>query len=1040
MNYDASSSLSNPNHVIKPPNPPNNFCDPRLTVFNRSKQSSTTYPNSNLISSIVKAQVEPQPRQTPSLMSHLAQTYKQNNSLPYIDHYSSNTIKVKQNLKVDETYLKVLYFNSRSLKNKVKFLHAYMSQKSPFEYDLVFITETWLKPEFSDSLFCPDGYNILRRDRKDNIRGGGVLALYKSDLRVIDITPHYDSDVFESLVIELIPAKSCSTKLRFCCTYLPPSKSTTITGIKSCCTFLKPLICSAPLFIVGDFNLPTIDWHSMCSNKTTEQYFTDFCIQMGLTQHITDPTYHGLSDSTLDLVLTNTHGANTLMSTSLVQPISSTCDHDAVILKIGYKPDEGYTSSKPMYCFAKADYGNVNSQLSLVDWNSLVNMNPREFQQSYDDFLFQLHCIIENVVPKKCYRKGFTLPKYLKKIARKKSLLYKKKKSNPSLKFEYVEASKAYEKEVKSFFSSIESKICTSGDRSNFYKYTNRKLKLKTHIPSVVQVNGSIISDNVEKANYFNEQFSSVFQVDDGKDLALCDKTSIQIGNINITSEDINRALSMMKNKASITPDNIPPLFLKKTGNSLLPALKRLFQESLNNGNIPHQWKTALVNPVHKKGSLNNALNYRPISLTSAICRLLESIIRYHILKHLYENNLISSKQHGFLPRRSTCSQLLVFLNQVIKSFDAKMDAHIVYTDFSKAFDKVCHQKLLQVLSSYGITGVLLKWIENWLTNRTQSVYVGESTSSTTRITSGVPQGSVLGPLLFVMYIQDIESVCSPMCDVGIFADDCKFISINKDALQDSLNNMAKFVADRQLVLSEQKCSHFIVSRNETNCRFSINGRDVPTTTSIRDLGVTLTSTIKWKTHVIGIVGKATHVSHKILFSFSTNNIETLLLAYKTYVRPILESNSVVWNPHQIEDVNRIESVQRFFTMKLFQRCGMKSSGYENRLSQLDLKSLEHRRIAADLTMIFKILYNYVDIDPSVLFEFKQSQYHLRGHSLTLERPKAAGNTALNSFPSRVIRLWNGLSNHTVSSISPATFKHHVNQLDLVKLKKSSMA
>ena len=139
------------------------------------------------------------------------------------------------------------------------------------------------------------------------------------------------------------------------------------------------------------------------------------------------------------------------MSTSLVQPISSTCDHDAIILKIGYKPDEGYTSSKPMYCFAKADYGNVISQLSLVDWNSLVNMNPREFQQSYDDFLFQLHCIIENVVPKKCYRKGFTLPKYLKKIARKKSLLYKKKKSNPSLKFEYVEASKAYEKEVKSF-------------------------------------------------------------------------------------------------------------------------------------------------------------------------------------------------------------------------------------------------------------------------------------------------------------------------------------------------------------------------------------------------------------------------------------------------------------------------------------------------------------------------------------------------------------------------------------------------------------
>ena len=936
-----------------------------------------------------------------------------------------------------DKHLNILYFNSRSLKNKVNLLHAFLSLKTPTEYDLVFISETWLKPEFTDSLICPDGYSVFRHDRKDQTRGGGVLVFYKTELKVIDITPFYDHDIFESLVIELTSDCRYSNKLRFCCTYFPPSKSRILSNVQTCSNFLKQLVFSGPLFILGDFNFPTVNWSSMCSQNSAEQFFTDFCSQYGFSQHISEPTYHGRSDSILDIVLTNPQGASSLISTSVIQPICMTCDHDAIVLKVKFQSSQSFPCSQPFYCFRKANYELLLSHLRSTDWSSVLCNVPQDFQLAYNKFLAIIHSLFEMYVPKMTFRKNFNLPKHIKKLAKSKSSLYRKSKKDPNFKSKYKTTSKAYDKAVKTWFSSIEEKICSSRDRSNFYKYANRKLKIKETIPSVLKVDGREVSDNLEKANYFNDQFSSVFQQDDQTSLNLVDKTSIHLENICISTEDIVSALAILKSKASNTPDQIPPIFLKNAGPALIHVLKQLFQASLDNGDLPLEWKTALVNPVHKKGSKNDALNYRPISLTSAICRLLEIILKNKILNHLYQNNLISSKQHGFLPGRSITSQLLTALNPVVEQFDKKKDVHIVYTDFSKAFDKVCHRKLLEVLSSFGIKGSLLKWIENFLIGRTQAVYIENKVSRTTSVTSGVPQGSVLGPLLFLLYAQDIEFVCSPFCDVALFADDCKFISSNPCALQRSLDSMQTFVAARQLVLSQSKCIHLAVTRREPGSHFSVENSIIPTVHSVKDLGITLTSTLQWKPHVVNITNKAFHAAHKILYSFTTNNISVLIFAYKTFVRPILESNSVVWSPHLKENIDRLESVQIFFTKKLCQRLGLKSSGYTDRLSKFNLKTLAHRRLLADLVMVFKILHQQVDIDPNLLFTFKPVIYNLRGHNKTLMRPKATSNTALNFFPSRIIRLWNALPEQIINSTSASSFKYLADKLDLVVLKAS---
>ena len=207
-------------------------------------------------------------------------------------------------------------------------------------------------------------------------------------------------------------------------------------------------------------------------------------------------------------------------------------------------------------------------------------------------------------------------------------------------------------------------------------------------------------------------------------------------------------------------------------------------------------------------------------------------------------------------------------MNPVINDFDKKIDTHLIYTDFTKALDKVCHQKLLEVLSSFGIKGSLLQWIRNFLTDRSQAVYIGDKISIPTKVVSRVPQRSVLGPLLFLLYMQDIDLVCSENCDVALFADDCKFISSDPHALQSSLDKMLTFVKDRQLVLCKEKCNHLAVTRRQNSCHFYLEGNEIPTSESVRDLGITLTSKLHWKPHIQIITQKAYHAAHNILFSF----------------------------------------------------------------------------------------------------------------------------------------------------------------------------
>ena len=257
----------------------------------------------------------------------------------------------------------------------------------------------------------------------------------------------------------------------------------------------------------------------------------------------------------------------------------------------------------------------------------------------------------------------------------------------------------------------------------------------------------------------------------------------------------------------------------------------------------------ANVTPVFKKGNRSLSENYRPISLTPIICKILESLIYDGIIAHLPSQQLIRSSQHGFLPHRSCLTNLLQYLETLTALLDEGHNVDVFYLDLSKAFDRVPHQRLLSKLNSHGVTGDIYNWVKSWLTNRKQCVVLNESYSSWTNVTSGVPQGSVLGPLLFIIFINDIDTTIDTVhCALLKFTDDTKEIrTVNTEAnalkLQTDLDNLFKWSTDWQILFNLDKCHILHLGNNNPHHEYNINGYALSSVEEEKDLDVYINST-----------------------------------------------------------------------------------------------------------------------------------------------------------------------------------------------------
>ena len=935
--------------------------------------------------------------------------------------------------------LQVDFCNIRSAANKIDFIFEHLNTNKLI--DLFFITESWLTPAIPDAMVCPPGYSVQRCDRLFT-KGGGVLLIYKQHLNIIridtslnDLKENLGSDIFEIVCIDFYNG---SFKLRFCCCYVPPKTSYCVTSVKTLCNMIQKLnTLPTPVYFFGDFNFPNIDW-SYESNPAVLAHntFQNFCITNCLSQHITEPTHD--KGNILDLLLCNHNSKNLLISTTILPALSFTCDHFLISFNVKLSNSLHVPSpSCPYPDYRRANYHSIINDLNSINWSNIL-LAQVSLQTKYDQFLSILKSTINKHVPLKSKNNQTSKrPKHLVKLLNNKLKLYRKLKKDKSLKSAYKNATRAYDKAVRDWYDHIESKMTKNPSSKKFYSYVNKKLNNKSSIPPLIDKDNNLISSDIDKANLLNTNFQQSFTLDNGILPPISVRDTELMTSFFITTTDILDAISKTKDKLTRTPEGIPPYFIKRIVHSIIQPLVYLFNNFLHSNFVPKQWKQAIVIPIHKKGNQNNPKNYRPISLTSSFSRIFEAIISNKIISHLIKNNLLSIHQFGFVSGRSSCSQILSCLHDWFNNFFSNKNTSIVYADIAKAFDSVSHVKLIKIISSFGICPSVTNWLKNFLDNRTQRVVISNTYSQPVEVSSGVPQGSVIGPLMFNMFFDGITSCTAPLENDGsicLFADDAKLYSSNDIKLQSALNLLHTWTLNHQLNLAPNKC--FLLKLQKPNSistsSLHLNGQLLQLTHKIKDLGIIISDNLKWAQHINFVYSKASSRSFHLLKSFKTRNISTLIKLFKTYVRPHLEFNTPIWSPYLRKDIDKIERVQRHYTKYAFLRCGIKFDSYEDRLAQLHMASLQCRRIKFDLLLMYKIVYSMCDLNFHDFFFFRSLPYNMRGNSLMVDTHiKFKSTQWLNSFFPRSAKFWNLLPNDIVLSPTFSIFKRKLNTYDL---------
>ena len=631
--------------------------------------------------------------------------------------------------------------------------------------------------------------------------------------------------------------------------------------------------------------------------------------------------------------------------------------------------------------------------------------------------------------------------KVLAKIRKKHRLRRKAIETNdPAVRLQYNRLRNQVRTLTRTIANEYEKKIARNAkeDPKAIWRYINSKSKTKEGIGNLLKdptdKNSKLVETDKEKAEVLANYFSSVFTKEPAGPIPTLErrvKIMEKMEDIRTTEDEVRKILSKLKVDKSPGPDNMHPYFLKETANELASPLNIIFNRSLESSEIPNEWKKGRITALFKKGSKKVANNYRPVSLTSIVCKCLEKIVRERIINFMKNENLFSNRQYGFISGRSTQLQLLEVLDKWTEALDEGYSIDCVYMDYAKAFDTVPHRRLLHKLSKYEINPKAVSWIENFLGNRTQQVIVQGEESSWKPVTSGIPQGSVLGPLLFVIFINDLPDCVTS--EAYLFADDTKIFRVianeeDRGELQKDLNQLDTWSKDWLLKFHPQKCKFMKIGKDEKNINYTLKDQKLQKVMEEKDIGVIIDDQLEFESHISEKINKANKMFGLLRRSFNCLDIKNFTCLYKTMVRTHLDYASSVWSPYKIKHIEMIENVQRRCTRQL---PYLKDLSYPERLKKLNLPTLAYRRLRGDMIETYKIIQGIYDKESASFLKMWTdiAQRDIgRGHDMRLYLQRSIKPVRKNSFGVRIVNIWNNLPENVVNSPNVNIFKNRLDK------------
>lgn len=896
------------------------------------------------------------------------------------------------------------------------------------------VSETHLTCLVPNSFIDIPRYNVVRSDGSPSVAKHGVCMYIHSSIKyesVNVICPNCVTVYLPDLNLYVVSA------------YRPPSYSSDEN--KTLLDLLSRFCLDKEVLILGDFNLPSLSWNevdTLSNISAMDRSFLETFQCLGLTQLVKEPTYPR-SGNILDLILVSDQ--DRVGQTLVLEPLPG-CDHCPTLCDylFDHHSISSLHSSRPTRKWHKGKYNLILRELRDINWDfEFDNLSAHD---AYLRLLEILGPLVDRYVP---LTNGLHPVRIPWQTNPPSSLRLRRKTSWSRYKVARAQSGRhstdtkqalatffSVNKELRNFAVSsqaaYEKQLAVDMKTSPklLHSYIRRK---KVGCPSVgpLKYNQMLTDDPATMADMFASSFEAVYTSHANTNPYPHQTSHTQMDPILLQQQDVRDAISILNWDSATGPDDIHPALLKSCSEALVFPLFKVFSLSLSEARLPLIWKTSIVIPIYKKGSHYDPLNYRPISLTSVVCKCLERIIVKHLNSYLESHDILSNHQFGFRSGRSTQDQLLLVYDSITGWFDQGDAVDLILFDFAKAFDVVSHPILLSKLSCLGIDTRLIYWIEDFLSGRTMSVSVKGAYSSPRPVRSGVPQGSVLGPILFLVFINHIASHLS--CQYKIFADDLKlFMRVNFsttelyrrsiDHCQSDISKLENTASSWGLRLNQEKCATIRFQRKACTApppEYFISGTKIKVVDSHPDLGVLIDSDLKFHSHILNTAHKAGGLIHSLLKSTVCRSPDFMMSLFCTHVRPIIEYCSCVWFTGYVSDLRVLESLQRRWTKRI---AGMEDLDYTARLKSLNQYSVQGRLMRADMILCWKIFHGKCSIAPTDLFTLAP-QSGTRGHRYKVCHVRAATDVRKRSFAVRCAGPWNRLPDRAVAQTSLGTFK-----------------